>query len=150
MYNGMEKETAEALARLQALVKSRGSNIHQLALRLGIRPSSFTTGSLDRHWVRIAKHLDVSLDWLLLGNRDLIAENERLTAIIADLSARLRDAQRGGPTPSERELAAARLREIADELAADATRSRVADVESHLAEPQQTADDTSETGGRSA
>ncbi len=149
-FDGMERETAEAVARLQVLVKARGTTIHQLALRLGIRPSSFTTGSLDRHWVRIAKHLGVSLDWLLLGDRDRDAENARLTGIIADLTARLQGARPAVPTPSERELVAQRLRDLADELAADATRSRAADVESQLSGHRQKPGGDTENGGRSA
>lgn len=93
----MDKQTAGAIERLKALLEQRGSNIHQLAKRLKIRPASFSEGRLKPHWIKIANDLNCSLDWLVFGKNDLATENARLIAVIADLSAKLQPGSTEAP-----------------------------------------------------
>ena len=82
-------EMAAVMARLRAEIESRGFTVHQVAIEMNIRPASFTDGSMSQHWIKLALRFGFSLDWVLLGNRNFQRENQRLTEVVADLSARL-------------------------------------------------------------
>ncbi len=85
----MSPEMVAVMSRLRDEIESRGYSVNQIAEEMGIRAASFTDGALSRQWIPLAQRIGFSLDWVMLGKRDFQRENQRLTEVVADLSARL-------------------------------------------------------------